>query len=61
MLIDLHDSDVSLHQIVQAIVTVLAVINPVVCGSILLTLTPRLCQNNDGGHAMFMRVFGPLI
>ena len=27
---------------VQAIVTVLAVINPVVCGSILLTLTPKL-------------------
>ena len=42
MLIGLHDSDVSLHQIVQAIVTVLAVINPVVCRSILLTLTPRL-------------------
>jgi multiple antibiotic resistance protein len=34
--------DVSLHQMVQAIVTVLAVINPVVCGSILLTLTPKL-------------------
>ena len=31
-----------LHQAVQAIVTVLAVINPVVCGSIFLTLTPRL-------------------
>jgi len=31
-----------LHQVVQAIVTVLAVINPVVCGSIFLTLTPRL-------------------
>jgi len=42
MLIDLHGSDVRLHQIVQAIVTVLAVINPVVCGSILFTLTPRL-------------------
>ncbi len=35
-------SDVSLHQMVQAIVTVLAVINPVVCGSLLLTLTPKL-------------------
>ncbi|WP_157934297.1 MarC family protein [Microvirga ossetica] len=35
-------SDLSLHQMVQAIVTVLAVINPVVCGSILLTLTPKL-------------------
>jgi multiple antibiotic resistance protein len=32
-------SDVTLHQMVQAIVTVLAVINPVVCGSIFLTLT----------------------
>jgi multiple antibiotic resistance protein len=43
MPIDLHaNSNVSLHQIVQAIVTVLAVINPVVCGSIFLTLTPRL-------------------
>jgi multiple antibiotic resistance protein len=30
------------HQILQAIVTVLAVINPVVCGSIFLTLTPKL-------------------
>jgi hypothetical protein len=42
MPIDLYDSDVSLHQIVQAIVTVLAVINPVVFGSILLTPTPLL-------------------
>jgi multiple antibiotic resistance protein len=33
---------VSFHQMVQAIVTVLAVINPVVCGSIFLTLTPNL-------------------
>lgn len=32
----------NLHNIVQAIVTVLAVINPVVCGSIFLTLTPEL-------------------
>jgi multiple antibiotic resistance protein len=31
-----------LHQMVQAIVTVLAVINPVVCGSIFLTLTAKL-------------------
>jgi multiple antibiotic resistance protein len=30
------------HEMVQAIVTVLAVINPVVCGAIFLTLTPRL-------------------
>jgi multiple antibiotic resistance protein len=36
------NSGVNLHQIVQAIVTVLAVINPVVCGSIFLTLTPKL-------------------
>jgi multiple antibiotic resistance protein len=36
--------DVSLHQMVQAIVTVIAVINPVVCGSILLTLTPKLTR-----------------
>ena len=32
-------ANASLHQMVQAIVTVLAVINPVVCGSIFLTLT----------------------
>ncbi len=32
----------NLHQMLQAIVTVLAVINPVVCGSIFLTLTPTL-------------------
>jgi multiple antibiotic resistance protein len=32
----------SLHQTVQAVVTVLAVINPVVCGSIFLTLTRSL-------------------
>ena len=34
--------DVNLHHMAQAIVTVLAVINPVVCGSIFLTLTPKL-------------------
>ena len=34
--------DANLHHMVQAIVTVLAVINPVVCGSIFLTLTPKL-------------------
>jgi MarC family membrane protein len=34
--------DARLHNMVQAIVTVLAVINPVVCGSIFLTLTPKL-------------------
>ena len=32
----------NLHQILQAIVTVLAVINPVVCGSLFLSLTPNL-------------------
>jgi len=32
----------SLHQMMQAIVTVLAVINPVLCGSIFLTLTSDL-------------------
>jgi multiple antibiotic resistance protein len=35
-------SNASLHQTVQAIVTVLAVINPVVCGSIFLMLTRTL-------------------
>jgi small neutral amino acid transporter SnatA (MarC family) len=43
MLFDLPtNSDASLHHIVQAVVTVLAVINLVVCGSIFLTLTPKL-------------------
>jgi multiple antibiotic resistance protein len=32
----------SYHQMLQAIVTVLAVINPVVCGSIFLTLTSKV-------------------
>ena len=32
----------NLHQILQAIITVLAVINPVVCGTLFLTLTPNL-------------------
>jgi multiple antibiotic resistance protein len=32
----------NLHQVLQAIVTVLAVINPVVCGSLFLTLTPNM-------------------
>ena len=34
----------NLHQMLQAIVTVLAVINPVVCGWIFLTLTPNLAS-----------------
>src|SRR6516164_6408495 len=34
-----------LQQMAQAIVTVLAVINPVVCGSIFLTLTPKLAPS----------------
>lgn len=38
----LMNSDANLSHMVQAIVTVLAVINPVVCGSIFLTLTPKL-------------------
>jgi multiple antibiotic resistance protein len=33
-----------LHQIMQAVVTVLAVINPVVCGSLFLALTPNLTE-----------------
>jgi multiple antibiotic resistance protein len=33
--------DASLHDLAQAVVTVLAVINPVVCGAIFLTLTPQ--------------------
>src|SRR5499427_8373083 len=36
------NSGMKLHDMVQAIVTVLAVINPVVCGAIFLTLTPKL-------------------
>src|SRR5215831_4452681 len=36
------NSGMKLHDMVQAIETVLAVINPVVCGSIFLTLTPEL-------------------
>ena len=39
---DGSNSAMSLHHIMQAIVTVLAVINPVVCGSIFLTLTSDL-------------------
>jgi multiple antibiotic resistance protein len=42
-MLDVHvSSDVSLHQMVQAIVTVLAVINPVVCAAIFLTSTAKL-------------------
>jgi multiple antibiotic resistance protein len=41
MLSDLH-MKFDASQMVQAIVTVLAVINPVVCGSIFLTLTSKL-------------------
>jgi len=39
---DAANAGMSLHQMMQAIVTVLAVINPVVCGSIFLTLTSDL-------------------
>jgi hypothetical protein len=61
MPIDLYDSDVSLHQIVQAIVTVLAVINPVVFGSILLTPTPLLLPEQRRRACNVYAVFGPLI
>jgi multiple antibiotic resistance protein len=36
------NADLNIHHIAKAIVTVLAVINPVVCGSIFLTLTQKL-------------------
>ena len=39
---DRANFDTTSHQMVQAIVTVLAVITPVVCGSIFLTLTANL-------------------
>jgi len=38
----------SFHQTVQAIVPVLAVINPVVCGSIFLMLTQQLDRTREG-------------
>src|SRR5262249_36191840 len=41
----------NLHDMAQAIVTVLAVINPVVCGSIFLTLTPQLAPAKRRGAA----------
>src|SRR5262245_46046027 len=41
MPIDPHTTS-SLHQMLHAVVTVLAVINPLVCGAIFLTLTPKL-------------------
>jgi len=53
MPIDLQESyDVSLHQMVQAIITVLAVINPVVCGSIFLTLTSRFSPSQKRSAAV---------
>jgi small neutral amino acid transporter SnatA (MarC family) len=39
---NLFEIRVNLHHVMQAIVTVLAVINPMVCGSILLSLTPKM-------------------
>jgi multiple antibiotic resistance protein len=42
---------VSLQQLVQAMVTVLAVINPVVCGSIFLLLTPKFAPAQKGWAA----------
>ena len=44
--------DTTLHQMAQAILTVLAVINPVVCGSIFLTLTPDLESRQKRGAAV---------
>jgi multiple antibiotic resistance protein len=44
--------DMTLHQMAQAILTVLAVINPVVCGSIFLTLTPDLESRQKRGAAV---------
>ena len=53
MAIDLPaNSGMKLHDMVQAIVTVLAVINPVVCGSIFLTLTPELAPAQKRGAAV---------
>jgi hypothetical protein len=45
------DFDTTLHQIAQAILTVLAVINPVVCGSIFLTLI----RDRSGGQPSTQR------
>src|SRR5262249_30669747 len=42
----------NLHDLAQAIVTVLAVINPVVCGSMFLTLTPGLAPAQRRRAAM---------
>jgi hypothetical protein len=51
MPIDLQvNLDARLHQMVQAVVTVLAVINPVVCGSIFLTQPQSFCRRKDGGQ-----------
>jgi multiple antibiotic resistance protein len=46
------ESLANFHQMLQAIVTVLAVINPVVCGSIFLTLTPNLAPVKRGWAAV---------
>jgi len=46
------DFGTTLHQMAQAILTVLAVINPVVCGSIFLTLTPDLESRQKRGAAV---------
>jgi multiple antibiotic resistance protein len=42
----------SFHQIFQAIVTVLAIINPVVCGSIFLAVTPTLAPSQRRREAV---------
>jgi multiple antibiotic resistance protein len=44
--------DGSVHEILQAVVTVLAVINPVVCGSIFLTLTAKRAPAQRRSAAM---------
>jgi len=46
------DFGTTLHQMALAILTVLAVINPVVCGSIFLTLTPDLESRQKRGAAV---------
>jgi multiple antibiotic resistance protein len=52
--------DTTLHQMVQAIVTVLAVINPVVCGSIFLNRTPNL-QSHERRRAAVRAALAILI
>jgi multiple antibiotic resistance protein len=54
--------DASVHEIVQAVVTVLAVINPVVCGAIFLALTPKLESHvGRGTQAIVTRFMGLIV